>query len=303
MAGFTLAGGSGLNELYNPSAIFVTPNGTLYILDSTNYRVQRWASGEPLGFIVAGGRGLGTAYTQIGTSYGLYVDNQYNVWVSEYSNHRVTRWVVGNTATGTRVRILCYIGMLINLVDRFRWLVVMVLVVQSLNSTIPGVFSSATSALCTLQIAITIGSNDGCWVRISRYRNVSHSYSLLGATSGTTVAGTGVVGATATQLSSPRAVIMDQFNYLYILDTGNNRVQRWLLGATSGVTIISSTTFSSPSGMRFSSPGNLIVADTSRHRVVSYPITCRKYRSCIIRNQSSVFSINHSHNHDNICHK
>lgn len=299
-----------MNQLYNPSGIFVTPNGTLYILDTSNYRVQRWVYGEPLGFTVAGGRGLGSSYTQMGTSYGLYVDNQYNVWVSEYSNHRVTRWVVGNTAAGTRVRILRSIGMLINLADRFRWLVVMVLVVQSLNSTIPGVFLSATSALCTSQIAITIGSNDGCRVRISRQRNVSHSYSLLGATSGTTVAGSGVAGSAATQLSSPRAVMMDQFNYLYILDTGNNRVQRWLLGATSGVTIVSSTTFSSPSGMRFSSPGNLIVADTSRHRIVSYPITCRKYRSWIRRAYDAsviksifCFSNNHSHYHNNICYK
>ncbi|CAF5228986.1 unnamed protein product, partial [Rotaria magnacalcarata] len=46
---------------------------------------------------------LGSSYTQIGTSYGLYVDKQYNVWVSEYSNHRVTKWTAGNTASGTRV--------------------------------------------------------------------------------------------------------------------------------------------------------------------------------------------------------
>ena len=190
MAGFTLAGGSGLNELYNPSAIYVTPNGTLFILDTTNYRVQRWAYGEPVGFTVAGGRGLGTLYTQMGTSYGLYVDNRYNVWVSECSNHRVTRWIVGNTASGTRVRILSPVGMLINFADRFRWLVVMVLGLLLLNSTVLGVFLSATSALCSLQIAITIESNDGCWVGISRCREVLHYCALLGATSGTTVAGT-----------------------------------------------------------------------------------------------------------------
>ncbi|CAF5110362.1 unnamed protein product, partial [Rotaria sp. Silwood1] len=103
VAGITLSGGNGFNELRGPSAIFVTPNGVLYIVDTLNYRVQKWVYGEPLGLTVAGGRGFGTSYTQIGTSYGLYVDNQYNVWVSEYSNHRVTRWAAGNTAAGGRV--------------------------------------------------------------------------------------------------------------------------------------------------------------------------------------------------------
>lgn len=55
------------------------------------------------------------------------------------------------------------------------------------------------------------------------------------------------------------------------------RVQRWTPGATSGITIASSTTLLSPYGMCFGPPGNLIVADTSRHRIVSFPITCRKY--------------------------
>lgn len=116
--------------------------------------------------------------------------------------------------------------------------------------------------------------------------------SLLGATTGTTVAGTGAIGSAANQLSSPRAVIMDQFNYLYILDTGNNRIQRWALGATSGVTIASSTSLLNPSGVCFAPPGNLIVADTSRHRIVSFPITCRKYqlRIMIIRGKFHVLS-------------
>ena len=104
----TIAGNSGSagttrSELYNPYAIQVDTNGTMYILDGSNYRVLRWQAGEPLGFVVAGGRGSGSTYDKIGTSFGLFVDNQYNIYVSEYGNHRVTKWAAGNTTASLLV--------------------------------------------------------------------------------------------------------------------------------------------------------------------------------------------------------
>ena len=107
VAGFTPTGGSAYSELRNPSSIYVTPDGTLYVLDNLNYRVQKWLPGEPLGFTVAGGRGSGTSLTRISAGYGLFVDDQYNVYVSEYGNHRVSKWTPGNTATGVRVCTFC----------------------------------------------------------------------------------------------------------------------------------------------------------------------------------------------------
>lgn len=75
-------------------------------MDTDNYRVVKWLAGQPLGFTVAGGRGSGTTLDKIGISYAIYVDDQYNVYVSEYGNHRVTMWVNGNTTAGTIVSIM-----------------------------------------------------------------------------------------------------------------------------------------------------------------------------------------------------
>ena len=75
----------------------------MFILDGSNYRVLRWQKGEPVGIIVAGGNGGGAAFTQIGTSYAMFVDSQYNIYVSENTNHRVTKWFNGNTTTGLLV--------------------------------------------------------------------------------------------------------------------------------------------------------------------------------------------------------
>lgn len=69
----------------------------MYILDTNNYRVLRWQLGDPMGFVIAGGHGSGTTFDKIGSSYALFIDSQYNVFVSEYSNNRVTKWTAGNT--------------------------------------------------------------------------------------------------------------------------------------------------------------------------------------------------------------
>jgi hypothetical protein len=76
----------------------------MYILDTSNYRVLKWTVGDPLGYIIVGGNGNGAAFTQIGTSYAIFVDNQFNIYVSESSNNRVTKWLVTNTTAGILVR-------------------------------------------------------------------------------------------------------------------------------------------------------------------------------------------------------
>ena len=105
VAGFTLAGGATYSELNDPTAIFVHPNGTMYIADSFNYRVQRWVQNEPLGFTVAGGRGNGATFDRVGMIYAIYVDDPGNIYVSEFSNNRVTFWTAGNNTVGRLVAL------------------------------------------------------------------------------------------------------------------------------------------------------------------------------------------------------
>lgn len=56
-----------------------------------------------MGTVVVGGRGSGTTFDKITTSYAMFVDNQYNIYVSENGNHRVTKWLNGNTTAGSLV--------------------------------------------------------------------------------------------------------------------------------------------------------------------------------------------------------
>jgi hypothetical protein len=103
IAGYTTTGGSGYSQLNGPTAIYLDLNQTLYILDSLNYRVQKWLLGQPIGSVAAGGNGAGTTLNKLSSGNGLYVDDQSSIYVSENTNHRVTRW--DNTTIGVLVNI------------------------------------------------------------------------------------------------------------------------------------------------------------------------------------------------------
>ena len=82
-------------------------------------------------------------------------------------------------------------------------------------------------------------------------------------------------GPYAYQLNSPTSVTCDPYGYLFVLDSGNSRVQKWFPRATYGVTVASSS-MSSPLSMKIDPRGNVVVLDTSFHRVLLFAMTCRK---------------------------
>lgn len=108
VAGLTLTAGSSYSQFSSPTSVYVDLNGSIYVADSLNYRVQKWIPGQPLGFTVAGGRGNGATLDKIGRVYAIFVDDQGNIYVSENSNHRVTLWYSFNMTAGQVVRLFCF---------------------------------------------------------------------------------------------------------------------------------------------------------------------------------------------------
>ena len=98
----------------------------------------------------------------------------------------------------------------------------------------------------------------------------------LGDPNGTTIAGqSGVSGSWSYQFSSPTAIVFDQFENMYIMDTGNDRIQRWWPGSVYGVTVAAASPMY-VSGMAFDPSGNLVVADYTYHRILLFSINCCK---------------------------
>ncbi|CAF3270294.1 unnamed protein product [Rotaria socialis] len=94
--GKVVAGGNGqgsrLNQLNNPTYIFVGPDQAVYVSDSWNDRVVKWDRGATQGIVVAGGQGKGKGKTQLYHPTGLIVDQVGTLYVADYRNNRVMRW-------------------------------------------------------------------------------------------------------------------------------------------------------------------------------------------------------------------
>ena len=89
------AGGS-LNRLNGPHAIYVDKDKNIYIADTNNHRVVKWANGANEGVVVAGAGGYGEANNQLKAPRGIYVDEENNfMYISDSDNHRVLKWEIG----------------------------------------------------------------------------------------------------------------------------------------------------------------------------------------------------------------
>ncbi|CAF1437656.1 unnamed protein product [Adineta ricciae] len=98
-------------------------------------------------------------------------------------------------------------------------------------------------------------------------------------TTGITVAGISrVLGNSSDQLNRPLHVILDYLNTLYIADSDNNRVQKYLKNATNGTTVAGNSTAGSypnqlddPSSLLVDETGDLFVADSLNNRIQFWP--------------------------------
>ncbi|CAF0841510.1 unnamed protein product [Adineta steineri] len=97
--GIVVAGGNGqgnkLNQLNNPTYIFVDEDQSVYVSDLNNHRVMKWRKDAKEGRIVAGGNGQGGNLNQLYYPEGVTVDNLGQIYVADSMNHRIMRWYEG----------------------------------------------------------------------------------------------------------------------------------------------------------------------------------------------------------------
>ncbi|CAM2728313.1 unnamed protein product [Rotaria socialis] len=92
------SGTSGIGAAYlsSPAGVFIDSNNNLYISDSTNARIQQWASGATVGTLIAGTGSSGSAYNQLNTPYFISRDITTNtLYIADFNNHRVMSYASG----------------------------------------------------------------------------------------------------------------------------------------------------------------------------------------------------------------
>lgn len=77
--------GTGIRFLY------VDSDENVYVSDTNNYRIMRWAKGASVGVIVAGNGSNGTGLGQLYSPYGVWADSSSNIFSTEYTNQRLTK--------------------------------------------------------------------------------------------------------------------------------------------------------------------------------------------------------------------
>lgn len=98
---------------------------------------------------------------------------------------------------------------------------------------------------------------------------------------GITVAGiTDSFGTAANQLTNPFGVTLDSLDTLFVADRGNNRVQKWLPGASNGTTVAGQFNgapgtglnyLTQPGNVNVDSSGNVYVTEIFNYRVSFWP--------------------------------
>ncbi|CAF3945106.1 unnamed protein product [Adineta steineri] len=232
---FNATFGSDLNQLSAVNALYIDVSGNIYILDTGNNRVTKWAPGASTGILVAGGNGQGSSLRKLSNPYDLFVEpNTSYIWIVDYNNCRIVKWI--NTSTATLAA---------------------------------GAGCGTQASQFYYPTGLFVDTSDSNTLYVADYWNHRIQKWLYGASSGTTVAGqSGVSGSALNQLNKPYTLTVDTSGSLYIVDYGNNRIVLWLLGATSGIVIggtgvagVLPDQLNSPYTVRLDSTGALIVTD------------------------------------------
>ncbi|CAF3894139.1 unnamed protein product [Adineta steineri] len=228
--------GNGSDQLNEPANVIVDKkNDSLIICDRLNRRVVRWSRQNS--------RNGETIISNI-DCWGLIMDKNEDLYVSDWKKHEVRRWKQGEK-----------------------------------EGTIVAGGKGEGNLLNQLNHPTHICVDEHHSVYVSDWRNHRVMKWMKGAKEGIVVAGGKGKGNSLTQLSNPRGVIVDHLGNVYVADMSNERIMRWCEGSTEGSIVVGgngrgeqSNQFKYPAGLSFDIEGNLYVVDCHNHRIQKFDL-------------------------------
>lgn len=250
IAGTDQSSGSSSTQLQNPNDVYIDRNGSLYVTDCYNSRIQKFINGSNVGVTIAGVTGsIGPSVNQLDNPRYLTFDSTDTyMYVADSNNNRIMRYLTNSTSGTNGILVAGGTGANdINTSLNYPWGI----------HYLPSV------------------SND---LFIANYDGHSVMRWTPGASSGVFVAGTpGVSGSNSTLLNNPRSIKINNYLNTYVVDSGNNRVQMFCAGSQTGITVVgtgvagsSAMQLDGPRGIAFNSTMNMYIGDTNNQRVQKF---------------------------------
>ncbi|CAF0821243.1 unnamed protein product [Adineta steineri] len=237
-----VAGGNGngngnlSDQLNYPTDVIVDKkNDSVIICDRWNRRVVRWSPQN--------GTNEETIIFDI-DCYGLTMDNNGDLYVSDWKKNEVRRWKQGEK-----------------------------------EGTIVAGGNGQGDHLNQLHCPTYIFVDEDHSIYVSDSDNHRVMKWMKGAKEGIVVAGGKGKGNSLTQLSDPHGVVVDHLGNVYVADCGNHRIMRWCEGSYEGSIAVGvngkgeqANQLNCPTGLSFDVRGNLYVADCWNHRIQKFDI-------------------------------
>ncbi|CAF3366060.1 unnamed protein product, partial [Rotaria socialis] len=230
--------GGGLNQLYGPLDVLIDKEmDSLIICDQGNRRVVRWS------------RRSGTTQGEILIDdifcWGLAMDDQIYLYVSDWQKHEVRRYQLGDK-----------------------------------NGTLVAGGNGQGDGLNQLNKPAYLFVDRDHSVYVSDRDNHRVMKWVEGAKEGIVVAGGQGLTSALTQLSYPQGIFVDTLGTLYVADSWNHRVIRWTQGDKKQGTVIVGGNGSGAGAnqlnylvdLSFDRYGNLYVVDNNNNRVQRFSI-------------------------------
>ncbi len=210
-------------------------NQTLIICDRENRRVVQWPRrGGTTGEVII-------AHIKC---FGLTMDTDRFLYITNLEKHEVTRWKIG----------------------------------ESQGTVVAGGHGPG-DRLNQLNTPHFIFIDDDQSLFVSDSYNHRVMKWTKDAKEGVVVSGGEGAGSGLTQLSSSEGVFVDQWGSVYVSDCLNHRVMRWTNGATEGSVIVGGNEsgnggnqLNCPMGLSFDSDGNMYVGDYNNNRIQKFDV-------------------------------
>ena len=222
-------------HLNQPSAIDIDDDGTMFIADTGNHRILAWRIDTNRGEVIAGGNGKGARIDQLDTPVAILID-------------RINSCLIISEIGNRRIS---------------RW---------SFQQKLP-VGEVIISNIVSWGLAI---DDEGCLYVSDSERHEVRCYSSRDPIrTGKIVAGGNGQGAGLDQLNDPRYICVDDSRSIYISDSNNHRVVKWMKNKKNVVVIFGGQgeranvdSSKHPKGVFVDSIGSVYIADQLNRRIL-----------------------------------